>query len=903
MQIWTLLKQGLQKNQIKQFRFTGMPHDNVVQEVIEGKADVGFVRTGVIEGMVRDGKIRFDQIKVLNRQPTEKFPLLLSTDLYPEWPVAAELDVPQSLIKKVVIALLNIQPNDRAAQVGQYYGFSSTGDYASIESLMMRINENPERTHEFELRDIVRKYSIQLQILSLIVILVIFSIAIYFFRVNKIVVKISKEREQLTDKTEELNTELETANQNLERTVEVRTSQLRMSEERYRRIVETAREGIWELGPDTLTTFVNASMAEMLGYSEKEMIGRPASDFMFDEDMIDHLKQMDTLRQGVPENYERRFRRKDGVAVWTLASAAPLVNDEHRFMGSVGMLTDITERKRVEKELRESETLFRTLTDNALVGIDIIQDNQFSYVNPAFAEVFGYSQSELVGASPLILLHSDDRELVAEQLRRRASGELPTMDYEFRGRRKNGETRNIKVFSVQVSLNGRPAIMANLLDITERKQAEERIDRLAHFDQLTGLPNRNLLNDHFKYAIKLAQRSGEPLAVMFIDLDHFKNINDTLGHSIGDQLLMEVAKRLKAVLREEDLLSRQGGDEYVVILPRSDADGAALVASKLIEAVTRPCHIEQHELIITPSIGIAIYPHDGTNMETLSKNADTAMYRAKQEGRNGFRFYSPEMQMQSARNLQLANALRHALVQNELELHYQPQVSIQDGRIVGAEALLRWQHPELGMISPVEFIPIAEDTGQIIQIGEWVLRTAGKQLKDWLDRGLQPITMAVNLSAVQFRQNYFPETVTRILDEVMLPHQYLELELTEAVAMDNPRAAIEVMNELHERGIRMSIDDFGTGYSSLSYLKQFKVYKLKIDQSFVRDLTDDPEDKAIVTAIIHMAASLGMQTIAEGVETASQLSFLRLQGCNEVQGYYFSKPLTAEQFEEFARER
>jgi len=492
---------------------------------------------------------------------------------------------------------------------------------------------------------------------------------------------------------------------------------------------------------------------------------------------------------------------------------------------------------------------------------------------------------------------------VAEQMRRRTSGELPNMHYEFRGKHKNGDTRYIEVFSVKVSLNGRPAIMANLLDITERKQAEERIDRLAHFDQLTGLPNRNLLNDHFKFAISLAQRSGESLAVMFIDLDHFKDINDILGHSIGDQILIEVARRLKAVLREEDSLSRQGGDEYVVILPRSDADSAALVASKLIEAVTQPCHIEQHELIVTPSIGIAIYPNDGSNMETLSKNADTAMYRAKQEGRNGFRFYSPEMQLQSARNLQLANALRHALAQSELTLHYQPQVSIQDGRIVGAEALLRWQHPELGMISPAEFIPIAEDTGQIIQIGEWVLHTASKQLKDWLDSGLPPITMAVNLSAVQFRQNHFPETVTRILDEVNLPHQYLELELTEAVAMDDPRAAIEVMNKLHERGIRMSIDDFGTGYSSLSYLKQFKVYKLKIDQSFVRDLTDDPEDKAIVTAIIHMATSLGMQTIAEGVETASQLSFLRLQGCNEVQGYYFSKPLTAEQFEEFARKR
>jgi diguanylate cyclase (GGDEF)-like protein len=438
-------------------------------------------------------------------------------------------------------------------------------------------------------------------------------------------------------------------------------------------------------------------------------------------------------------------------------------------------------------------------------------------------------------------------------------------------------------------------------DITQGKLAEERIEKLSHFDQLTGLPNRTLLNDHFKFALGLAQRSGESLAVMFLDLDHFKDINDTLGHSIGDQLLIAVAKRIKSALREEDTLSRQGGDEFILILPGSDAVGAALVAAKLVEVVAEPCHIEQHELIVTPSIGIAIYPHDGESLELLSKNADTAMYRAKDDGRNNFRFFTPEMQTQSARNLKLANALRHALSRNELFLQYQPQLSIQDGHIVGAEALLRWQHPELGMVSPAEFIPISEDTGQIIQIGEWVLRTAAKQLKDWIDAGMHPITMSVNLSAVQFRQQGLTELVVSILDEIQLPHELLELELTEAVMMDNPLGAIDVMSRLHDQGIRMSIDDFGTGYSSLSYLKQFKVYKLKIDQSFVRDITDDAEDKAIVTAIINMATSLGMQTIAEGVETSGQLALLRIQGCHEVQGHYFSKPLPVEMFEAFAR--
>jgi diguanylate cyclase (GGDEF)-like protein len=388
---------------------------------------------------------------------------------------------------------------------------------------------------------------------------------------------------------------------------------------------------------------------------------------------------------------------------------------------------------------------------------------------------------------------------------------------------------------------------------------------------------------------------------MFLDLDHFKNINDTLGHSIGDQLLKETAKRLKTAIREEDTVSRLGGDEFIIVFPETDANGAMHVATKLMEAVSAPCLIEQHELIVTSSIGIAIYPGDGEDFETLSKSADTAMYRVKQENRNNFRFFTQEMQVHSVRNLQLGNALRLALARNELQVHYQPQVAMQDGRIIGAEALLRWYHPDFGTVSPAEFIPIAEDNGQIIPIGEWVLRTAVRQMKAWMESGLPPMVIAVNLSAVQFHQSGLTELVTRILDEEGLPHEQLELELTEAVAMKNPQAAIAVMDDLFAQGVRMSIDDFGTGYSSLSYLKRFKVYKLKIDQSFVRDITHDPEDKAIVSAIITMATELGMHTIAEGVETSEQLAFLRLKGCDEVQGYYFSKPLPSEQFASFVR--
>jgi diguanylate cyclase (GGDEF)-like protein len=397
----------------------------------------------------------------------------------------------------------------------------------------------------------------------------------------------------------------------------------------------------------------------------------------------------------------------------------------------------------------------------------------------------------------------------------------------------------------------------------------------------------------------MAKRNSQEIAVIFLDLDHFKDINDSLGHSIGDDLLIESAARLTSLVREEDTVARLGGDEFIILLPNTPMEGASQVAQKLLDTFKTSFHIENHELSISTSIGIALYPNDGADFETLYKNADTAMYRAKQEGRNNFCFFTEEMQHKTTRNLELGNALRHALERNELQLHYQPQFSTQSGNIIGAEALLRWSHPEFGSVSPAEFIPISEENGTILSIGEWVLQSAAKQAKAWMDRGYPPIIMAVNLSAVQFRSPNLPLLVTAIVEEVGLPPEYLELELTESVAMHDPQKAITIMNDLHERGIRMSIDDFGTGYSSLSYLKKFKVYKLKIDQSFVRDLTTDSDDKAIVSTVISMAKHLGMTTIAEGVETVGQLNYLQEQGCNEIQGYYFSKPLSADDFELF----
>ena len=387
----------------------------------------------------------------------------------------------------------------------------------------------------------------------------------------------------------------------------------------------------------------------------------------------------------------------------------------------------------------------------------------------------------------------------------------------------------LSVAGKAISEGEEPRFVVLSRDITVHKDAEERVRQLAHFDALTGLPNRVLLADRCHSALSAAQRSGTPLALMFLDLDHFKNVNDSLGHRVGDDLLMALAARLRAAVREQDTVSRLGGDEFILVLPGTDAVGAAHVAEKLLQSALQPFEIGQHELTVTPSIGIALFPNDGADFDTLSRSADAAMYHAKEQGRNHYRFFTAEMQASSERTLTLENALRRAMERGQLSLHYQPQIALDGGRIVGAEALLRWKHPELGMVSPAEFIPVAESSGMIISIGEWVLRTATQQLKAWIDAGVEPFTMAINLSSVQFRHADLPQLVTTVLQEVGLPAHWLELELTEGVAMADPLGAIATMNDLHQRGVRMSIDDFGTGYSSLSYLKKFKVYKVKID--------------------------------------------------------------------------
>ena len=602
--------------------------------------------------------------------------------------------------------------------------------------------------------------------------------------------------------------------------------------------------------------------------------------------------------------YDEPQTTPDGQHIWLSTSKAPLRNAQGETTGVLGIYKDITDRKQAEAALQRSEAELNLAQSIARVGSwnNDIATGRIEGSEEAY-RMFGITPHRAVDVDTIMaVVHPDDRELLRNALREAIEG--TSLEIGFRIV-VGGETRWISARAVvERDAQGRPVtLLGTTQDVTEHKLAEDRIDFLAHFDVLTGLPNRVLLDERLKYAISMAKRSNQHIALLFIDLDRFKDINDTLGHSVGDAVLVQLAKRLQQVLREQDVVSRLGGDEFIVMLPDTEVNGVSQVVQKLLDVVAQPYQVEEYDLNLTASVGIAMYPEDGEHLEALSRSADTAMYRAKQDGRNCFRFFTSEMQARSARNLRMVNDLRHALERGQLHIVFQPQLSVSGDILIGAEALLRWQHPELGAVTPAEFIPVAEDSGMILPIGEWVMRQAVRQLKAWMADGMQPIIMAVNLSAVQFRHANLPDMVTRILEEEDLPPEYLELELTEGVAMNDPQSAIAVMDNLHERGIRMSIDDFGTGYSSLSYLKKFKVYKLKIDQSFVRDISTDPEDKAIVRTVINIAKSLGLKTIAEGVETAGQLAYLREQGCDEVQGYYFSRPLSAEQFAAFVDAR
>lgn len=607
-------------------------------------------------------------------------------------------------------------------------------------------------------------------------------------------------------------------------------------------------------------------------------------------------------------NFEEPLARPDGSRLWLRTNKVPLRDRAGRVIGVIGTYEDITEQRDAEKALRDSEEQFRQLAENIREVFFVVTADplRITYISPAYEQIWGRPRQELYDRTEAWVeaTHPEDRDQATSVYARAQQGEAT--DIEFRIVRPDGFMRWIRVRTFPVSdMQGKfYRFVGTAEDITERKLAEERIQFLAYYDGLTGLPNRTLLNDRLERALAGARRRRDKLALLFLDLDRFKVINDSLGHSVGDLLLQEVAERLRKWARAQDTVARLGGDEFLIALTTiKDAPDAAVAAERIMEAMTQEFVIRGHSFTVTCSIGISIYPDHGADAETLIKNADAAMYSAKEGSRDAFRFFTDDLNGQALERLTFEHSLRVALSRNELFLLYQPQVELGTGKISGFEALLRWRHPDLRLVAPDKFIRIAENSGLIIPIGEWVVRTACATARKWQGQGLPAVPIAVNVSAVQFSQPGFLELIRQVLRETTLSPKYLELELTENLLMSNADETLRVLRELRAMGVALAIDDFGTGYSSLSYLRQFRVSKLKIDRSFVQHVALNPDDAAITAAIISLAKSLNLKVIAEGVENEAQMSFLRDHQCDEIQGYYFSKPLMAEEAAEKLRQR
>ena len=657
-------------------------------------------------------------------------------------------------------------------------------------------------------------------------------------------------------------------------------------------IIGTMADALFVCNGDGRIQFANPAAESILGYGAGELVGKSIEDVIDDPEGDTSTMNM---RSSNSATKERTFLGKNRERIDMMLSIAPVMQHGES-SGAILIGRDIRERKETERQLRgaldalrDSELRYRLLFEQNASGVCVTKlDGEISDCNAMFASMLGYDRADLVG-SKIALLY--ERPVERTELERMLHEAKTLNSVETELRRKSGGS----LYVLQNLTLAGDRIHMTVADISDRKRAEEQIEFHAYHDVLTRLPNRKLFTDRLTQNLTHSRRTGKPLAVMFVDLDHFKSINDTLGHTAGDELLLEMARRLRACVREEDTVARLGGDEFTIILYElRHPEDAATVAEKIIAAVQKPMQIGEMSIEVSTSIGIALYPVDGADPESLLRNADSAMYRAKEAGRNTYQLCTDEMKGRALQRLSLETRLRRAVNEEQLVLHYQPQINLADGKVIGAEALLRWNDPERGLVYPGSFIPVAEESRLILPIGDWVLRTACTQMRAWREQKMQIPRVAVNLSPRQFAQHDVVASVRRALEESGLDAKSLEIEITETTAMANAEATIETLHALRGIGVSISIDDFGTGYSSLNYLKKFPISCVKIDGTFVRDMNRNDGDAAIVTAVIGIARSLRLRVIAEGVETEEQVTFLRRRRCDAAQGYFFGRPVPAD---------
>ncbi len=683
------------------------------------------------------------------------------------------------------------------------------------------------------------------------------------------------------------------------------TEALRASVQEFRTLAEAMPQIVWITGPDGGNIYFNQRWMDYTGLTLEESLGSGWNKPFHPEDK---QEAWDAWRRATTTNdvysIECRLRRADGVYRWWLIRGAPLQDDAGKILKWFGTCTDIHDLKIVEEALSvEKETAQVRLNSigDAVVCTDM--SGKINFLNSVAEKIIGRTLEQAGGhaISEVFRIKCAASGEITANLIEEAVGHDKTVQLPSNCIFIRPDDIEIPVAGSIAPIRGRENQPSGAIivvrDVSAARTMSRQMVYLAEHDSLTSLPNRLLLNDRVKQAIALAPRHMKQIALLYLDLDGFKHINDSLGHSIGDKLLQSIAERLGNCVRTSDTVSRQGGDEFVVLLSEvENPEDAAIAARRILKAVAEPQSIEQHDLHITTSIGMSVYPDDGVDAETLIKNADTAMYQAKENGRQSYQFFKPAMNARAVERQSIEESLRRALERQEFVLHYQPKVNLKTGKIVGAEALLRWTHPTRGSVSPAQFIPVAEDCGLMVPIGNWALREACEQTRVWADANPSLLTIAVNVSAMEFRQQSFLKGVFAILKDTGLDPGSLELEITESVLMKRAESAASVLQSLRAAGVRIAVDDFGTGYSSLSYLRKFPIDALKIDQSFVRQITTSPDDTTIVSAIISIGQSMKLRVIAEGVETPEELAFLQARHCDEGQGYYFSKPVPAEQF-------
>ncbi|WIM06419.1 MAG: EAL domain-containing protein [Candidatus Nitricoxidivorans perseverans] len=676
---------------------------------------------------------------------------------------------------------------------------------------------------------------------------------------------------------------------------------LRESEERFRSIFENALDGILLADVETRQFIMsNRTICQMLGYGVEEMLRLGVADIHREQDLPHVVEQFEKLSRGEIElAADIPVRRKDGSVFYADIKGSKIHIGDRTCL--IGIFRDITERKHTDERIRQAATVFESTHDGVTIA-DL--DGNILAVNKAFTEITGYSEAEVLGRNPRILKSGRQK---CDFYQAMWAGLLSTGQWqgEIWNRRKNGEIYP-EWLTINVVRNerGEPTHYVGVFtDISKLKQGEEQMDRLAHYDPLTSLPNRLLLQSRLAHAVERAGRCGYRVGVLFIDLDRFKTVNDSFGHTVGDELLVAVVERLKGRVRDEDTLGRLGGDEFMLMLePLDELQQAATVARDLLDLLAAPFRLSSgHDIFVGASIGVSVFPEDGDSATDLLRDADAAMYRAKELGRNRFCFYTADMNADAVAQLELESALRRALERDELVLHYQPKVDLRSGRMSGAEALIRWQR-DGHLVPPIMFIPLAERTGLIVAIGNWVIDVVCRQLRAWIDAGLGLAHVAVNVSSRQFLSGDLKRVVSEALARHGVPPECLELELTESMLMEDHDRAVAMLDELRALGVRLSLDDFGTGYSSFGYLSRFAIDTLKIDQSFVRGIATEPGAALIAVAIIDLAHRMKLRVVAEGVETEAQLGYLRMRGCDEMQGYLFSRPVPAGDFAELLRQ-